>query len=112
MASMFSRMACRGRWRRSPTRELIGSHQAPRPSITRPCPSGPGPAISQRVLHVAAITAGLRVQIGSTPDPTRVVSVPVRRALIMATQSLARRVSACQISVIPCSSAYRAISNS
>ncbi len=47
------------------------------------------------------MTAGLRVQIGSTPEPTRNREVRVRKADIMTTQSRARRVSACQISLKP-----------
>ena len=90
----------------------MGSHQAPRPSMARLRPSGVGPASSHMVLHDAAITAGLRVHIGSTPDPTRVERVSVSSAPIITTQSRANLVSACQISVIPLSSAYRAISNS
>ena len=64
------------------------------------------------VLHDAAITAGLRVQIGSTPEPMRSRFVRVRKADIITTQSRARRVSACQISLKPRASAYSAISSS
>src|SRR5438105_801703 len=66
---MCSRMACKGLTRLAPTRLAIGSHHAPSPSITRPRPST-NPPNSHRVDHVAAITAGLRVHIGSTPEPT------------------------------------------
>jgi hypothetical protein len=62
--------------------------------------------------HVAAMTAGLRVQIGSTPEPMRSRFVRVSRALIITTQSRARRVSACQISLNPLASAYSATSSS
>ena len=61
MASMFSRMAVRGRRRPAETRLAMGSHQAPSPSITRLRPSGVSPPSSHMVLQVAAITAGLRV---------------------------------------------------
>ena len=61
IASTFSRMAVSGLRRPAPTRPAMGSHQAPRPSITRLPPSGAGPASSCIVLQEAAITAGLRV---------------------------------------------------
>ena len=61
-------------------------------------------------LVYAAMTAGLRDQIGNTPDPMRSRLVSDTSALISTTQSRARRVSACQISVKPFSSAYFAIS--
>ena len=102
-------MAWSGLTRRTPTRLEIGSHQAPSPSITREGASGSllvcWPS-SHKVLHDAAITAGLRVQIGSTPDPTRSRWVRVRKADIMTMQSRASRVSACQISLKPRDSAY------
>ncbi len=58
---MFSRIAVSGLRRPAPTRLAIGSHHAPRPSITRLSPSGVRPASSHMVLQVAAMTAGLRV---------------------------------------------------
>jgi hypothetical protein len=102
--SIHSRMALSGFSRCTPTRAAIGSHQAPSPSMTRPCPSTLPPS-SHIVDQVAAMTAGLRVQIGSTPDPKRMRRVLARKALIMTMQSRARRVSACQISLKPRSSA-------
>jgi hypothetical protein len=99
----------------TPTRPEIGSHHAPSPSITRDAaPASPLICLpsSHIVLHVAAITAGLRVQIGSTPEPRRSRFVRVKKADIITTQSRASRVSACQISLKPRASAYSAISNS
>ena len=60
--------------------------------------------------QVAAITAGLRVHTGSTPDPTRMRFVSAKKALMSTTQSRANRVSACQISEKPRASAYFTIS--
>ena len=110
-ASMFSRMAVSGRTRSTPTRPAIGSHHAPRPSMTRPCPSTLPPS-SHMVLKLAAITTGLRVQMGSTPAATLMRRVWVKNAVMATMQSRARRLSPCQISLKPRSSMYRARSSS
>ena len=55
-------------------------------------------------LKDAAITAGLRVQIGRTPEPTLIVFVRARKALMRTMASRASRLSPCQISLKPRSS--------
>ena len=115
-ASTYSRMACSGLTRLTPTRLEIGSHHAPRPSITRDAASG-SPLIclpsSHMVLHDGGddgrVARPDRQHAGADAQPSE---VRVRKADIMTTQSRARRVSACQISLKPRDSAYSAISSS
>ena len=67
--SIISRIIRRGFSRRTPVREASGSHHAPNPRMTRPGAS------RSRVAKLWATKAGLRVQMGMMPEPTRMRSV-------------------------------------
>ncbi len=101
---MVSRIARRGLVRLMPTFAASGSHQAPMPRMTRPG------ARSSSVEKVAANSAGLRVQLFTTPEPTLMRSVTARNAAIGTVASRTNRLSACQIAWKPLDSAYWAIS--
>jgi hypothetical protein len=101
VASTTSRMARNGRRRSTPTLEASGSHQAPRPSSTRPGAS------SSRVANVAASRPTFLVQIGITPAPTLIRRVTAANAAIGTVASRTSRLSACQTASKPHASAWR-----
>jgi hypothetical protein len=78
-----------------------GSHQAPRPSSTRP------DASSSRVANVAASRPTFLVQIGITPAPTLIRRVTAANAAIGTVASRTSRLSACQTASKPHASAWR-----
>jgi len=99
VASTTSRIARSGRLRSMPTFEASGSHQAPRPRITRPGAS------SSSVENVAASRPTLRVQIGMTADPTLMRLVTAAYAAIGTVASRTSRLSDCHTASNPRSSA-------
>ncbi len=74
------------------------------PRMTRPG------ARSSSVEKVEASRAGLRVQLLTTPEPTRMRSVQARKAAMGTVASRTSRLSACHTASKPRDSAYWAIS--
>src|SRR5579864_3832596 len=95
----ISRMTVSGWSREMPTLRASGSHHAPSPQMIRPG------AKSSSVAKVEARTAGLRVQIEATPDPSLMRSVVAPKAAMGTIASRTRRLSACQTAAKPACSA-------